>query len=186
MTRCHLLDGFVTISFATLAVTACDQSKPTSPTTSSLNAEPQFAKVPGTPSLVHGVNFLIKSSIDNTFCMQVETGGTEGRSITLQTCGVADTQRWAFTDNDDDTNFMLDSQAMCVDGHFRKGEEGIARTVHKCGLDGASRFIYAASGLIRDVKNDMCLSVPGAANNANVSLALCDESKPGQLWLIQH
>jgi hypothetical protein len=176
----------VTTLIATLAVTACDQSKPTSPISSSLDASPRFAKTPTPPSLVHGVNFLIKSSIDNTFCIQAESGTTDGRSITLQTCGIADNQRWAFTDSDDDTNFMLDSEAMCVDGHFRRGEEGIARTVHKCGFDGASRFTYTASGLIRDVKNDMCLSVPGAANNANVSLAVCDESKPGQLWLIEH
>ena len=29
MTRRHLLDGFVTTLIVTLAVTACDQSKPT-------------------------------------------------------------------------------------------------------------------------------------------------------------
>lgn len=186
MTRRHLLDGFVTTLIATLGLTACDQSKPTSPTAASPNAALRFAKAPSEPSQVHGVNFLIKPQLDNFFCVQVESGGTEGRPITLQTCGNADTQRWALSNNSDGTNLILDSQAFCVDGDFHKGDEGIARTVRTCGFESTSRFVFTSAGLIRDVKNNMCLWVPGAASNANVSLKDCDETEINQRWSVAH
>src|SRR5581483_844594 len=141
----------------------------------------------GTPtSTVFGTNFLIKSQVDNSFCVQVASGTTEGRTITLQTCGSADTQRFAFSHNADETNVILDSQGMCLDGRSRKAGDGLALPVQKCRFGDALRWAYLASGQIKDVKNGKCLQVPGAANNASVSLADCDATKPGQKFLVAH
>jgi hypothetical protein len=139
-----------------------------------------------TPTTAHGANFLVKSQLDATFCIQVGAGTNEGRTITLVACGTADTQRWAFTWNADDTNSIVESQGMCLDGRARKGGDGLALPVQKCRFNDAWRFTFTASGLIKDVKNNKCLSIPGAAANVAVSLADCDETKKTQLWKLAH
>jgi hypothetical protein len=139
-----------------------------------------------TPTTQHGANFQVKSQIDNNYCIQVAGGTNEGRTITLQQCGTTDTQRWDFTWNNDDTNLMVDSQGMCLDGRTRKGGDGLAIPVAKCRFGDAWRYTITASGLIKDVRSGACLSVPGASANAAVSLAACDETKKGQLWKLSH
>jgi ricin-type beta-trefoil lectin protein len=135
---------------------------------------------------IHGVNFQVKSFDDTNFCMQVESGVLPGRTITLQQCGVADNQRWAFSLNRGTTNLILDSQGMCLDGRFQSGDEGLARPVNACQFSPEWKFVYLGNSLIEDIANGKCLSVPGAAANAAVSLADCDPSKVGQQWLVTH
>ena len=189
MTRRHLLDGFVTTLIATLAVTACDQSKPTSPITAAPNAEPRFSKGGGgTPSTARGDNFQIKSFVDNDFCIQVAGGTIEGRTITMQLCAADALRltRWTLSDNNDGTNLILDTQGMCLDGNFRRGEEGLARSVQKCGFEITSRFTFTSAGTIRDEKNNMCLKESTAAANAAVFLADCDPTNVNQRWVAAH
>lgn len=141
---------------------------------------------PDPPSTVFGVNFLIKSQQDANFCIQVTNGTTEGRTISLQTCGGADTQRWVLTHNNDESNLIVDSQGMCLDARSRKGGDGLALPVQKCRFGEAWRFAVLGTGQIRDDKNAKCLQVPGPASNAVVSLADCDAAKPNQKWTLAH
>jgi hypothetical protein len=164
--------GFTAVALGVMALTTAAQGQGGAP------APP--------PSTIHGVNFLIKSQVDNTFCVQVASGTTEGRTITLQTCGAADTQRWAFSNNSDDTNLVLDSQGMCLDGRNRKGNDGLALPVQKCRFGDVWRWSYLSTGQIKDIRNGKCLQVPGAASNANVSLADCDPAKKTQQFLVTH
>lgn len=138
------------------------------------------------PTTAHGVNFLVKTQLDTSFCVQVAAGTGEGRTITLQQCGGADTQRWAFTWNNDDTNVVVDSQGMCLDGRSRKGGDGLALPVQKCRFGDAWRYSYTSLGQIRDVRNGKCLQVSAAAANAPVTLVDCDSSKKNQLWILAH
>jgi Ricin-type beta-trefoil lectin domain len=138
------------------------------------------------PTEVHGTNFLLKSQIDTNFCIEVENGTGEGRTITLQTCGGADTQRWALPLNSDDTNLIVDSQGLCLDGRFTKGDEGLPRSVAKCGPGKTWRFVINSAGQVMTARRNLCLSVPGAASNASVSLEPCDVTHPGQLWTLAH
>ncbi len=138
------------------------------------------------PSQIHGVNFLIKSQIDTNFCIQVENGGLPRRTVTLQTCGFADQQRWAFTDNKDGTNLILDSVGMCLDGRFKPARLGLAMTVNTCSFSPERRFVFTAEGLIEDPANGKCLSIAGAVGGAAVSLADCDPLQQGQLWNAAH
>ncbi len=95
-------------------------------------------------------------------------------------------RRWAFTWNADDTNLIVDSQGMCLDGRFRTANLGLAMPVAKCGFKEVWRFAYRSLGLIMNVKNNKCLSVPGAVSNAAVSLVTCDDTRQAQLWMLSH
>jgi hypothetical protein len=150
------------------------------------NARDGATAVAKLKTTIHGVNFLVQPVADTTFCMQAETGTLPGRTITLQSCAVADNQRWAFSTNQGTTNLILDSQGFCLDGVFHPGDEGLARPVNPCRFASEWKFVYLSSGLIEDVGNGKCLSVPGVAANTPVSLADCDATKPGQHWLVTH
>lgn len=141
---------------------------------------------PASTSTIFGVNFQIKTQMNTGFCMQVATGTAEGRTVTIQACGSADNQRWALTHNGDDTNLIVDSQGMCLDGRSRKANDGLAMPVQKCKFGDAYRYTYASSGLIKDEKNDKCLQVASDGANAPITLAVCDATKKGQQWLITH
>lgn len=136
------------------------------------------------PTTVHGANFLVKSQLDETFCINVAGGTAEGRTLSLAACSTADTERFAFTWNNDETNSVVDIQGMCVDARNRKANDGKPVQVMKCRFGDAWRFSFTAAGQIRDVKNGKCLAVPGAAANAAVVLVDCDATKKGQLWKV--
>jgi hypothetical protein len=138
------------------------------------------------PTTAHGTNFLIKSQVDSNFCIEVANGTSEGRTITLQQCGGADTQRWALPLNSDDTNLIIDSQGLCLDGRFTKGDEGLPLPVAKCGPGKTWRFVFNSAGQLMTARRNLCLSVPGAASNAVVSLEPCDATRLGQLWALAH
>ena len=137
-----------------------------------------------TPTTAHGANFLIESQLDTAFCIEVQPGTTEGRTLSLHQCGGADTQRWAMTDNADVTNLLVDSQGMCVDGHFRGLDHAL--TVNSCQFGKVWRFAFTEAGSLVNERNGKCLSIPGAATNAIVSLATCDVSRLGQRWTLAH
>ena len=139
-----------------------------------------------TPSTIHGVNFQIKSQLDQTFCVQVESGTTEGRTITLQQCAAGDLQRWAFTNNSDDTNIVADSQGMCLGSRGRKAGDGLALPVSKCKFTDIWRYAYTSQGTIKDIRSGLCLQASTAAANAAVSLATCDPTIKNQLWVVTH
>jgi hypothetical protein len=104
------------------------------------------------PSSVHGSNFQIQLQIDHNYCIQVAGGSQEGRTLSLQQCGTTDTQRWTFTIKTNGLNQVVDSQGMCLDGHFAKASAGLAMTVADCGNGGAWQFTFLPSGLIQSGK----------------------------------
>ncbi len=151
------------------------------------SAEGQLTAAPTpTTSTIHGVNFQIKTQVDQTFCIEVGSGTTEGRLITIQLCGLADTQRWAFLDNSDDTNVVADSQGMCLDSRSRNAGDGLALPVSKCKFTDIWRYVYTSQATIQDVRTGLCLQTSAAAANAAVSLATCDPTKKNQLWVVTH
>jgi ricin-type beta-trefoil lectin protein len=136
------------------------------------------------PSTVFGTNFIIKSQADQNFCMQVAPGSAEGRTVNLQPCSSSETQRFTFTHNLDDSNLIIESQGMCIDGRSRKAGDGQAMPVQKCRFGEAWRFAYLSNGTIKDDKNDKCLVIVTAAANAAVTLAACDATKPQHRWIV--
>jgi hypothetical protein len=135
-----------------------------------------------TPTTAHGTNFLIKTQLDNGYCMEVASGTAPGRTIALMPCSNAEPQRWALTWNDDDTNLLVDTQGMCIDARLRTTSQGQAASVQRCRFGDAWRFTYTPVGQIQEVKNGRCLSVAAAAGSVPVVFAPCDETATGQLW----
>lgn len=136
------------------------------------------------PTTAHGVNFLIKSQLDSTFCITVQDGTTEGRTISLQQCGGADQQRWVFSLNADDTSSILDNEGMCLDGRFHRGVFQLP--VAKCQGGSAWRFAITEAGLIQNERNGKCLSIPAASSGASIWLVDCDQTDLHQLWALAH
>lgn len=131
-------------------------------------------------------NFLLESVVNTNFCIDDGPGFATGRALLLQSCTTVDTQRWALTDNADGTNALDDSQGMCVDTTGRTVGDGIAVAVFDCRFGMTQRFRYTVAGLVQAKGTNTCLSVPGAASNASVSLATCDATKTGQQWKLAH
>jgi len=112
------------------------------------------------PSTAFGENILFKSGVDSTFCIDEQSGSTQGRTVILSTCTTADTQRWALTHNANGTNSIVDSEGMCVDSTGRKAGDGVALEVFDCNLHTHQQVSYTATGLIQTKGG--CFSVPGA------------------------
>lgn len=136
------------------------------------------------PSTAHGENNLFESALDNSYCIDVVPGGTQGRAVILSTCSTADTQRWALTDNADGTNAIIDSEGMCVDSTGRKLGDGISLGVFDCTFHGHQRFSFTPDGLIQAKQG--CLSVQGAINGGAVSLVACDSTNQHEVFKLAH
>ena len=136
-----------------------------------------------TPTTASGSNFLIKTLLDTNYCMAVQPGTAEGRTVTLAACdATSDFQRWGLTQNNDGTNLIIDTQGMCLDARLRTTNQGQTVPVQQCRFGDAWRFTYTVLGQLQEVKNGRCLAVAGAASNAAVVLAPCDETATGQRW----
>ena len=144
------------------------------------------ASNPSAPTGIWGVDFRIHSQIDNNFCIEAQNGTQPGRGVTLQLCLGSDLQRWALPKFDNSTNIVVDYIGLCMDARLTNATNGFARLVQYCGSGDGSRFTVLQTGQVQSVKNLKCLSIPGAASNAVVSLATCDDTKLGQLWSFGH
>ena len=142
------------------------------------------AGTPLPPSTAHAENVLFKSALDNTFCIDVVPGSTQGRAVILSTCSTADTQRWALTDNVGGTNSIIDSEGMCVDSTGRKLGDGLSLEVFDCSFHAHQRFSYTADGLIQAKQG--CLSVQGAVDGGAVSVVACDNSNNHEVFKLAH
>jgi hypothetical protein len=133
-----------------------------------------------TPTTAHGTGFQVHNGLDFNFCVDVAPGSTEGRPVTLQFCSAVATQRWGFTWNADETNNIIDSIGMCLDG--ARPQSGVASTVTLCKFSGPWHFTYSSTGLIQNVKTGLCLDVARAGSNAPVFFNPCDDTKLSQQW----
>lgn len=137
---------------------------------------------PPPPTTAHGTNFQVKNGLDNSFCMDVAAGATEGRLLSLSQCTATSTERWGFTWNVGETNSIIETQGMCADVRGRRAGDGVAIAVYKCHHAENQKFTVSATGHIIDLKSNKCLSVPRAAAGVAVFLEDCDETKKQQSW----
>ena len=144
------------------------------------------APPPQPASTAHGENFLFKSAVDNSFCIDMSPGATEGLNVVLSACGTADTERWALTWNADGSNAFINSQGMCLDARQRKAGDGLAVRAYKCHFGENERWSYNAAGQIVEDHSGLCLSIPAAGAGAQVSFATCESTKNTQIWKLSH
>jgi len=131
-------------------------------------------------STAHGTGFQIKSAFDNNFCAAVDNGTAPARSVTLSLCSAVSTQKWAFTWNSDQSNLLVETQGMCLDG--RHPQPGVAAKVRYCHFTGPWTYVFTPQGLIKNLGTGQCLGVAGLGAGAAVFFDACDASSKFQLW----
>jgi hypothetical protein len=131
-----------------------------------------------TPTTAHGGGFLIRSGVNQNYCVDVVAGATQGRALSLSACSQNASQRWTFTENADGTNVIVDSLGMCVDAAGRKAGDGVALRVVRCSFVKAQRASYSSVGRIQVSGTKNCFSVPQAHAGAPVFLATCSSAAP--------
>jgi hypothetical protein len=125
-----------------------------------------------TPPLIHGVNFQVKTVVDNTFCVETNTGSQSGLSIYLAKCNGHETQRWTFTDGADGTNVVVGSLGMCLSINHNVATN--PAQISSCNYGTNQKFTVTAAGEIIEVRSGKCLTTSAAAAEQDpVFLATC-------------
>lgn len=133
---------------------------------------------------VHGVGFQMKTVLDETFCIGANADtATEGRTVFIQKCTGAETQRWTFTDGADGSSVIVGSQGMCLDIRNHRSGDGTPIQLWRCHYGNNQRFRVTPTGRIREVQSGKCLTIgKTVADRAAVFIDECDEQRSQQTW----
>jgi hypothetical protein len=150
-----------------------------------MNAGADAASAPAAssaPPLVHGVNFQIKSVIDETFCMEANGPAATTPAVQLAQCTGRVEQRWTVTDGANGSSVVVGKGGMCWDvDHSVKGPKPLQ--VSACTYRGNQRFTATPAGLLMEVESGECLTVVAATTSGAVFLDRCqDPAIQAQLW----
>jgi len=150
-----------------------------------MNAGADAASAPAVssaPPLVRGVNFQIKSVIDEIFCMEANGPGATTPAVQLARCTGRVEQRWTFTDGSNGSSVVVGKGGMCWDmDHGVKGTKPLQ--VSTCTYRGNQRFTVTPAGLLTEVQSAECLTVVPATTSGAVFLDRCqDPAVEAQLW----
>ena len=133
----------------------------------------------------HGINLIIKSSIDPNFCVESQsTGGPEGRTVYMSACAVRDNQHWTFTWDPGNNSVIVGGEGLCLDIRGRKPGDGIPVQIWKCHYGDNQRFTFTANGHIKETKSGKCLEIAKAAQSAAVFINECKEAKKEQIFTL--
>ncbi len=137
-----------------------------------------------TPPLVHGMNFQIKTVLDNSFCLETNAGARSTvASVYLKKCDGHPEQRWTLTDGADGTTVIVGNFGMCLDINHQVGRGNPALN-SSCTYGGNQRFRVTAAGEIVEVSSGQCLTTASAVADGNrVFLRPCaSPSQKAQYW----
>lgn len=131
----------------------------------------------------HGVNFVLKSSVDANFCIEARPM-TNGTKIQVEPCnGAKDGQHWTFAWDADKSVVIVESNGECLDAKgFANGASVKART---CTFSTTSeRFYYSTKQRLQNRAGTMCLGVTGSSVGGKpVIVQKCSTAK-GQVWIL--
>jgi hypothetical protein len=142
------------------------------------------ARGAGADAKIHGVNFMMKALIDETFCVSANTDtATEGRSVFLAKCTGAENQRWTYTDGSDGSSVVVGHLGMCLDIRNRRSGDNTPVQIWRCHYGNNQRFRVTPSGHIKEVQSGKCLTVSKTpADHGAVYIDECDEQVKQQTW----
>jgi len=72
-------------------------------------------------SLVHGVNFMLKTVLDETFCVETDVAVSTTPSVYLAQCTGRPNQRWTFTDGEDGSSVVVGDRGFCFESRAFAG-----------------------------------------------------------------
>lgn len=147
--------------------------------------------VPGVPpaavladegSLVHGVNFMLKTFLDETFCVETDVAVSATPSVYLAQCTGRANQRWTFTDGEDGSSVVVGDRGFCLKVGHRPEPEGLG--IATCDYHADQRFKVTPAGLIMERHSDDCLTVSSPIlSGAAIFVEECqDPMVPVQVW----
>jgi hypothetical protein len=132
------------------------------------------------PSTVGGGVFSLHSMADQSFCLDVVDQGS-GLVVVVSMCTAAESQKFALSHGADGLNLMLDSHGNCLAHGAKIGPGFFAVGDGPCKYKPIGRWSILADGLVTQGDSGLCLTIPRAADGANVHLVPCQEV-PLQEW----
>jgi hypothetical protein len=133
-------------------------------------------------SLVHGVNFMLKTVLDETFCVETDVAVSAAPSVYLAQCTGRPNQRWTFTDGEDGSSVVVGDRGFCLKvGHSPEPER---LEIVACDYHADQRFKVTPAGLIMEKHSDSCLTVRSSTlSGAAIQVEECqDPIVGGQVW----
>ena len=133
-------------------------------------------------SLVHGVNFMLKTFLDETFCVETDVAVSATPSVYLAECTGRANQRWTFTDGEDGSSVVVGDRGFCLKVGNRPEPETLG--IATCDYHADQRFKVTPAGLIMERHSDDCLTVSSPIlSNATIFVEECqDPMVPVQVW----
>jgi hypothetical protein len=132
--------------------------------------------------LVHGVNFMLKTVLDETFCIETDVAVSTAPSVYLAQCTGRPNQRWTFTDGEDGSSLVVGDRGFCLKVGHRPEPERLE--IVACDYHADQRFKVTPAGLIMEKHSDSCLTV-GSSTLSGVAIPVEECQDPivaGQVW----
>ena len=133
-------------------------------------------------SLVHGVNFMLKTVLDETFCMETDVAVSTTPSVYLAQCTGRPNQRWTFTDGEDGSSVVVGDRGFCLKVGHRPEPERLE--IAACDYHADQRFKVTPAGLIMERHSDSCLTVGSSTlSGAAITVEECQDAIVArQVW----
>ncbi|WP_327349859.1 polymorphic toxin-type HINT domain-containing protein [Streptomyces sp. NBC_01321] len=126
-------------------------------------------------------------------CLDLSSGlAAAGQAIQLYSCNSTVAQSWRFTPTPGTAQADRDRGALSVHDDWcvqpAGNTAGSALKLQKCDGSAGQELKRNASGQLTHVDSNLCLAVKDAssANSTPIVLAVCDGTKPAQLWAPQN
>jgi hypothetical protein len=108
-------------------------------------------------SLVHGVNFMVKTFLDESFCVETDVGVSATPSVYIAPCTGRANQRWTSTDGADGSSVVVGDRGFCLNVERRAKPEKLE--IATCDYHTDQRFTVTPAGLIKERRSDDCLTL---------------------------
>ena len=131
---------------------------------------------------VHGVNFLMKNLVDETFCVETDVAVSATPQVYLASCTGRANQRWTFTDGADGSSVVVGDLGLCLMAEHGPTLEMLGITT--CDYHVDQRFTVTPAGLIMEKHSGECLTVnsPIISGGAIVLDNCQSPMVPEQIW----
>ena len=113
--------------------------------------------LPDGGSQVHGVNFMLKTFVDATVCVETDVAVNTTPRVYLATCTGRANQRWTFTDGEDGSSVVVGDRGFCL--NVERGPKPQMLGIATCDYRADQRFEVTPAGLIMERHSDNCLTV---------------------------
>jgi hypothetical protein len=133
-------------------------------------------------SLVHGVNFMLKTVLDETFCVETDVAVSAAPSVYLAQCTGRPNQRWTFTEGEDGSSVVVGDRGFCLKVAHSPEPERLE--IVACDYHADQRFKVTPAGLIMEKHSDNCLTV-GSSTLSGAAIPVEECQNPivaGQIW----